>query len=222
MNISNTMNSPYQFGYLEIILGPMYSSKSTRLVQIYNQCKFCEIPVITINHDIDNRYDQELMSTHDQIKIPCIKSNKLKNIWNKGFLDKAICNTKVILINEGQFFDDLFEVVSDMVNDGKQVYVCGLDGDFERKKFGQILDLIPLCDKVTKLTSICSKCKNGTPGIFSMRLTKEIEQTVVGSENYIPVCRTCYMKVKKSDLQSNEKLSDYHWQRDPLNICTDY
>jgi thymidine kinase len=84
-----------------------------------------------------------------------------------------------------------------MVNHDKQVYICGLDGDFERKKFGQMLDLIPLCDKVTKLTSICSKCKNGTPGIFSMRLTKEIEQTVVGSENYIPVCRTCYMKVKK-------------------------
>jgi thymidine kinase len=78
MNMSNNMNSPYQFGYLEIILGPMYSSKSTRLVQIYNQCKFCEIPVITINHDIDNRYDQELMSTHDQIKIPCIEGKKFR------------------------------------------------------------------------------------------------------------------------------------------------
>jgi thymidine kinase len=76
----------------------------------------------------------------------------------------------------------------------KQIYICGLDGDFERKKFGSILDLIPLCDKVTKLTSLCSLCKNGTLGIFSMRLTKEKEQLVVGSENYIPVCRVCYDK----------------------------
>jgi len=67
-----------------------------------------------------------------------------------------------------------------------------LDGDFERKRFGTILDLIPLCDKVTKLTSLCSLCKNGTPGIFSMRLTNETDQTVVGSDNYIPVCRKCY------------------------------
>ena len=74
----------------------------------------------------------------------------------------------------------------------KKIYICGLDGDFERKKFGTILDLIPLCDKVTKLTSLCSICKNGTPGIFSMRLTHETDQTVVGSENYIPVCRKCY------------------------------
>ena len=212
MNISNTMNSPYQNGYLEIILGPMYASKTTRLVEIYNQCKFCDIPVAAINHDIDNRYDQHpSIVTHDQIKIPCIKTNSLKNVWNpdiKGLSDKIFNNaessdncliikySKVILINEGQFFDDLFEVVNDMISDGKQVYVCGLDGDFERKKFGQILDLIPLCDKVTKLTSLCSKCKNGTPGIFSMRLTNEKEQTIVGSENYIPVCRTCYMSKK--------------------------
>jgi thymidine kinase len=207
MNISNSMNSPYQAGYLELILGSMYSGKSTRLVEIYNQCKFCDIPVVAINHDIDNRYDDELLSTHDQIKIPCIKTNILKNIWKpetKGLSNESgttsqvaancliIKYSSVILINEGQFFDDLFEVVNDMINHGKQVYICGLDGDFERKKFGQILDLVPLCDKVTKLTSLCSICKNGTPGIFSMRLTSETKQTVVGSENYIPVCRKCY------------------------------
>jgi len=81
-----------------------------------------------------------------------------------------------------------------MLNNKKKVYVCGLDGDFERKKFGSILDLIPLCDKVTKLTSLCSLCKDGTLGIFSMRLTCDKEQTLVGSDNYIPVCRMCYEK----------------------------
>ena len=76
----------------------------------------------------------------------------------------------------------------------KKVYICGLDGDFKKQKFGEILDLIPLCDKVTKLTSICSLCKNGNPGIFSKRISDEKEQTLVGSDNYIPVCRICYVK----------------------------
>jgi thymidine kinase len=98
----------------------------------------------------------------------------------------------VILINEGQFFPDLFEFVNKLLINEKQIYVCGLDGDFERKKFGQIIDLIPLCDKIEKLTSLCSICKNGKKGIFSMRLSNEKEQTIVGSENYIPVCRECY------------------------------
>jgi thymidine kinase len=210
MNTNNTnMSSPYQSGYLEIIIGPMYASKTTRLVEIYKQYKFCSIPVVVINHSIDTRYDDEefesLLSTHDKVKIPCIKTNKLFEIWNDHIIldeaiqniprvkDKtAIANSEVILINEGQFFPDLEEFVKILLKNDKKIYVCGLDGDFERKKFGQLLDLIPLCDKVSKLTSLCSICKNGTPGIFSKRITTETEQTVVGSDNYIPVCRKCY------------------------------
>jgi len=171
-------------GYLEIILGSMYSGKTSRLVEIYKQCQFCNMSVIVINHTIDNRYDNNLMSTHDQIKIPCIKTETL--------MDLSIIESDVILINEGQFFPDLEVFVEKMLEHKKKIYVCGLDGDFQRKKFGQILNLIPLCDKVTKLTSLCSLCKNGTPGIFSKRITSEKEQTVVGSDNYIPVCRSCY------------------------------
>jgi thymidine kinase len=135
--------------------------------------------------------------------VPCLNIEDLHNLWfNNCEIDltsfgdninhKIIRNSEVILINEGQFFDNLHEVVKDMLKNNKVVYVCGLDGDFERKKFGEILDLIPLCDKVTKLTSLCSLCKNGTPGIFSMRISNEKEQTVIGSENYLPVCRNCY------------------------------
>jgi len=204
-NIMTTSSS--QSGYLELIIGPMFSGKTSRIVEIYNQCKFCNISVAVINHSIDNRYDEEQMSTHDQIKIPCIKTEKLFNIWTEHISledsietiprikDKfKISTSSVILINEGQFFPDLFEFVNKLLFQGKKVYVCGLDGDFERKKFGSILDLIPLCDKVNKLLSLCSLCRDGTPGIFSMRLTQETEQTVVGSENYIPVCRKCYEK----------------------------
>ena len=195
MTTSNT-------GYLEIILGPMYSSKSTRLVEIYKQCKFCNIPVTIINHTIDKRYHDTMLSTHDKIMVPCIQANKLSEIWlnDNQIVDNdsynLLKNSDVILINEGQFFSDLYEVVVDMLNKNKRVYICGLDGDFERKKFGSVLDLIPLCDKVTKLTSLCSLCKDGTPGIFSMRLTNETEQTIVGSDNYIPVCRKCYNNKK--------------------------
>ena len=205
MNKDIMSTSTNNSAYLELIIGPMYSGKSSRLVEIYKQCKFCNISVAVINHSIDNRYDEELLSTHDKVKIPCIKANRLSDVWSydidlqndinkipNGQEKFKVASSSVVLINEGQFFPDLYEVVIDMLKYNKQVYVCGLDGDFERKKFGSILDLIPLCDKVTKLTSLCSQCKDGTPGIFSMRLTNEVEQTVVGSDNYIPVCRKCY------------------------------
>ena len=107
-------------------------------------------------------------------------------------LKQELVTTDVILINEGQFFDDLYDFVVSMLSQNKKVYVCGLDGDYQCNKFGQILDIIPLCDKVVKLTSLCGLCKNGTRAIFSKRISNEKEQTVVGNDNYIPVCRNCY------------------------------
>jgi thymidine kinase len=194
--------------YLELFVGPMFSGKTSKLVEIYKQCMFCSIPVAVINHSFDKRYDNTLLSTHDKVMIPCIQTNKLRDIWcydlEKGVepsmlrrLDDSVklINADVILINEGQFFEDLLPAVEHMLRHNKKIYIGGLDGDFERKKFGQILDLIPLCDKVTKMTSLCGFCKNGTAGIFSKRITSEKEQTIIGSSNYIPVCRGCYSTV---------------------------
>ena len=189
--------------YLEIILGPMFSGKTSKLLEIYKHCKFCNIPVQVINHSSDTRYHSTMLSTHDKTMIPCIQTTSLNNLWNYSNSEDSynemadnhiqLRSSQVILINEAQFFSDLSDIVQDMLKEGKQVYLSGLDGDFQRKRFGSLLDLIPLCDKVTKLTSLCNICKNGEPGIFSMRLTNETQQTLIGSDNYIPVCRACYM-----------------------------
>jgi thymidine kinase len=205
-------------GYLELIIGPMYSGKTSKLLEIYKQCEFCDINVAVINYAEDVRYHDEMLSTHDKVMIPCVQCTELptveeciKLVETMSYLDKnnecsdifkkkyttyskiSSKDTKVILINEGQFFGNLKEFVIEMLYKNKKIYVSGLDGDFKRDKFGQILDLIPLCDKVTKLTSLCSICKDGTPGIFSLRLSEEEQQKVIGSDNYIPVCRKCYI-----------------------------
>jgi len=199
------VNIPKYGGYLELIIGPMFSGKTSKLLEIYKQCNFCNISVTIINHSLDKRYHESMLSSHDKIMAPCLQASRLSDIWPKNgivepsnFLNtqafNILKNSDVILINEGQFFEDLDTVVIELLNNNKKVYVCGLDGDFERKKFGKIIDLIPICDSVVKLTSLCSICRNGTPGIFSMRITNEREQTVIGSDNYIPVCRECYNK----------------------------
>ena len=175
-------------GYLEIILGPMFSGKTTQLIQHYKKNTYIGKTVCVINYSEDIRYHDSMLSTHDKIMIPCTFLQKLADV-EKYILDSV----DVIIINEGQFFEDLFEFVLEMVEkQNKSVYVCGLDGDFKRNRFGKILDLIPYCDKLTKLNSLCSVCRDGTPGIFSHRITKETSQVVIGSDNYQPLCRKCY------------------------------
>jgi len=174
-------------GYLELAIGPMFSGKTSYLIQVYKKYDYIGKKIAVVNYADDTRYHETMMSTHDKIMIPCIQSKKIAD----AFVD--IIKADVVIINEGQFFSDLYETVLYMVGDlKKSVYVCGLDGDFKRNRFGQILDLIPFCDKVEKLHALCSICKNGKPAIFSHRISREDSQIVIGSDNYMSLCRRCY------------------------------
>lgn len=181
-------------GYLELILGSMFSGKTSYLLDVYKKCVFCNIPVAVINYEADNRYTSEpMMSTHDKQMIPCILANTIKEAIEAN--TEAIDRAETILINEGQFFQDIEEQVKVLVEQkNKRVYICGLDGDFERKPIGSLLQLVPFSDHITKLKSLCSLCRDGTPGVFSFRTSREVDQVVIGSSNYIPLCRGCYQK----------------------------
>lgn len=177
-------------GYLEVVLGPMFSGKTTYLVQTYKKYTYIGKKVAVINFADDTRYHETMLSTHDKIMIPCIQAKSIQTVYEEN---DEVNAADVILINEGQFFDDLAEVVLKMVDrDLKTVYVFGLDGDFKREKFGQMLDLIPRCDKVEKLHALCSMCKNGKVALFSHRVSNEEGQVVIGSDNYVSLCRGCY------------------------------
>jgi thymidine kinase len=201
----SSSSSSSSSGYLELILGPMFSGKTSKLVEIHKQCLFCNIPVVAINYAEDTRYSDTMMSTHDRTMIPCIRGVQLKDMAVDPIHGYAIRAASVILINEGQFFPDIVDYVKKWVDvDNKRVYICALDGDFMRVPMGSIHDLVPLCDKVDKLTSLCSKCRDGTRGIFSFRITNETEQKLIGCSNYIPVCRKCYNELsEKRKLQNS-------------------
>lgn len=183
-------------GYLEIILGPMFSGKTTELIQKYKNYTYIGKKVVVLNYVADTRYHETMLSTHDKLMIPCIFISDLVDVYqnpqNPHYLD--VQQSDVVLINEGQFFQNLYSVVKDMVDNSKKtVYICGLDGDFQRNRFGELLDLIPISNKVVKLNSLCSICKNGKMAIFSQRITGETSQVVIGSDNYKPLCRSCYL-----------------------------
>ncbi len=178
-------------GYLALYLGCMYAGKTSKLISIYEKNQAAGISTCVINYIEDKRYHDNKMSTHDRKMISCLPVQKVYDVFenNATLLD----STDAFIINEGQFFSDLYDVVKLLINvHNKKVYVCGLDGDYKMKKFGQILDLIPLADHVEKLHAVCSLCK--APASFTKRLTRETAQKVIGSDNYIPVCRACHLK----------------------------
>jgi len=177
-------------GELHLILGPMFSGKTTKLIEI--SASFQDITMINYAGDI--RYHPTLLSTHDKKMVPCIQTRVLTDILGH----KDIIFTDAVFINEGQFFPDIFESVKHLVEQmGKKVFVCGLDGDFLRRPFGDIHRLIPLCDSLVKLKARCDRCSK--PALFSHRIIADREQVVIGSDEYIPLCRDCYVILNREN-----------------------
>merc|ERR1711879_726297 len=98
----------------------------------------------------------------------------------------------VIGIDEGQFFSDLFPFCEKWADEGKIVIVAALDGTFQRKAFGTVLNLIPIAEKVTKLSAVCMlRCSRDAS--FTYRMPTETEVEVIGgADKYVAVCRGCY------------------------------
>ena len=174
---------------LKLILGCMYSGKTTEILRIVNSLKQIGVKPLIIKPKIDDRYSSDKISTHNSEEYDCQALENLTDFKNPFY-------EKYIIIEEAQFFKDLFLFVIDQVElRGKNVIVVGLDGDSDRENFGDIHKLIPLCDDIIKLKAYCSICKDGTLGIFSKRLSDKKDKILVGSDgDYIAVCRKCYLK----------------------------
>tara|TARA_B110000483_G_C18081735_1_gene498382 strand:- start:82 stop:609 length:528 start_codon:yes stop_codon:yes gene_type:complete len=173
---------------LTLIVGCMFSGKSTELIRLVNRYKSIGKNILTINHSLDQRYSRNMIVSHSGNKVAAVQTN---------ILPAEVEDYDIIAIDEGQFFTDLVTKVLEYVEThNKTVIVAGLSGDFQRRPFGSILQLMPLCDKLWMATAYCSVCKDGTKASFTKRLSNSTEQIAVGeADQYIAVCRKCYTSV---------------------------
>ena len=197
---------------LELLIGPMFAGKSSAIQSIVKRHKSMGWPVFVITNSMDTRYSSEpAIVNHDKQILPAIASEKLMPLINHPEYGRS----KLVIIEEAQFFADLVPFVMRVVDtDKKHAVVVGLDGDAERRPFGKVLDLIPLCDRVTKLTSFCKLCNDATPALFTFAHATESEASaaagvpcVGADERYTPMCRKHYISAKKSEAPHLEILN---------------
>lgn len=186
---------------LEVYIGPMWAGKSSTVLGTLRRYSSIGWKVLVITSKLDNRYGPDMVASHDKEKYPAIAVDTLKGVPAMPNYQDA----QLIMIDEAQFFPDLLDFTLLSVDTYKKhVVVVGLDGDSDRKPFGQILQLIPHCDSVKKITSFCSECKDGTPALFSFHKSQKSGQVSVGHENqYEPLCRVHFNK-KTLEKQENE------------------
>ena len=168
----------------------MFSGKSTELLKIIKKYTLLQKNILAINHIFDKRYGCNKIISHDKKETNC----KQIELLEPEITTDEYKNADIIAIEEGHFFEDLVPFVTKSLNDNKKIYVAGLSGDYQMKPIGTILELIPMCNTVTKLSALCLQCNDGTPAHFSKRISKNSNQIFVGSNEYIPVCRKHFFK----------------------------
>lgn len=174
---------------VEIVIGPMFSGKSTYALSYTRRQHAINKKVLIIKPNIDDRYSNgEVLVTHDREEAPCM-------VWDvEEPLNPAVIhvrNSDCVIIEEAQFFKGLETFVSYAIRAySKDILVVGLDGDAQQRPFGEILNCIPWATKVTKLCALCKHCRDGTLAPFTKKNHSDTEEQVDvgGSEKYESVC----------------------------------
>lgn len=177
-----------------MIIGPMFSGKSTMLIQKADQYELCNHKVLMVNHSSDVRYGTKGIYTHGKHKKDAVMMSKLMDFFENPSLNSAFMIHDVICIDEGQFFEDLPTFVPNAVNEhNKTIIISCLHGTYHLTAFENVCTLLPFCDLIRPMRALCMKCKDGTKASFTQKIKDGPD--VGGSESYLPVCRKCWMTV---------------------------
>jgi len=184
------MTTLKDYSRVEIIIGCMFSGKSTELLRRCRRYKSIGKNVVLINHTEDTR-SKKTIKTHTNDTSLAIKLNDLGDLHLHH--RDIFMSADIIGIDEAQFFYNLRSFILFAEHYNKTIIIAGLDGDFNRNPFGQILECIPLCDEVIKLTALDMIDQDGSPAIFTRRIMDSKEQVVIGTTgSYRAVSRKTY------------------------------
>ena len=191
MFLENEHDRARRRGWIEVICGSMFSGKTEELIRRLKRARIARLSVEIFKPGIDNRYDEEMVVSHDAREIqstPVASSGNILLMAN---------DVDVVGIDEAQFFDaGLADVCNQLANQGIRVIVAGLDMDFQGKPFGPMPALLASAEYITKVHAICLKC--GDLAQYSHRTIKDEKLVVLGeTDSYEPLCRTCYNKATK-------------------------
>ena len=179
-------------GHLSLVIGCMFAQKTTELLRRVRRYQSIGYKVLVVNYVADTRYGTNRIASHDKEfeKATCVERLALLED------DVRSGAYQVLAIDEGQFFKDLYEKITQWADELPiHIVISGLDGTSDRQPFGDMLRLIPHAEEVERLSAFCSVCRDGTVAVYSQYVAAFHKHDVLigAAESYRPVCRKHYL-----------------------------
>jgi thymidine kinase len=202
-------------GRIELIVGPMFSGKSTRLIGVIRKFTYKAKKTIMVKYFADKRFTEKSeIVTHDLLKYDSIECKNLREHFDK------LKNYDIIGIDEGQFFPDLVEVCEELALMKKTVIIAALNGDFRMEPFPVIAKIIPKADKIKLLKAYCFNCHKDAR--FTLRIVQSNETVLIGAgEAYKPACRECHIHFSKEREKGNLNIDEILKDRKEKEVHSD-
>ena len=183
----DVVRSKPQHGWIEVVTGSMFSGKSEELIRRLRRAQIARQKVQIFKPPVDNRYSEDHIVSHSEMRIA---SQTVRS--SAELIERVDADTKVVGIDEGQFFDaDLPAVCNTLAGAGKRVIVAGLDQDYLGRPFEPMPHLLAIAEYITKTLAICVVC--GDPANHTQRLVASSDRVLVGATGlYEARCRHCF------------------------------
>jgi thymidine kinase len=190
-------------GWIEVIVGSMFSGKSEELIRRLRRAQIARQRVQIFKPSVDTRYEIDHIVSHSDLRIPSETASSSAEL-----LARVRVDTEVVGIDEGQFFDaELPSVASRLAGRGLRVVVAGLDQDYLGKPFEPMPQLLAIAEYITKTRAICMVC--GNPANHTQRLVVSSDRVLIGAQGkYEARCRRCFDPTLSEGRAQTESATD--------------
>lgn len=181
-------------GRLVAIFGPMFSGKTTYLIEQFDRGK----NTVVFKPDLDQRYTKKpVVISHNKEMIPAVLVNNLK----PEEMTSLVADYRCVMIDEVNFFDEsLIAIVKGFLAEGREVYVAGLTHFADGEAWGPMNKLIAMSDEKVELTANCDgragKCRAPATRSYRKRVSKA-KISVAGPEEYGAACEKHYRELHR-------------------------
>lgn len=195
---------------LTLIMGPMWSGKTTELLRIVRTYRVAKRSVLLIRRPLLHRSGIDapgkIVARESKEGMDCIElDNLITNLTDSSY--------DVYAIDEGQFQVNLAAFCRKAIFEwGKLVIVATLSGDFQQAPLkattsatsSNIDGLVPLATKILLLEAVCMVCRNSVAYYTYRKCTQVKDDTttpvqVGDKDKYEAICITCLSNRWKGD-----------------------
>lgn len=168
-----------------VFVGPMFSSKTTKLLTSLERYKYQKKSVVVFKPSIEKRYHNSSIVSHGGWETPAttVKSGD-EMLAALHELEKL---PDIVAVDEAFMIEGVAETLTWLFRKGISIVVSTLDMSATGKPFKEVKDILPWATRVEKCAAVCVECGADAQYTHKKQVNDD-EIEVGGSELYEPRC----------------------------------